>query len=206
MEPQPAKPVKLFIGVLFSDAVKLEEARSCCEEAFGPIDWTSPDFPFDVTTYYCAEMGEPITRRFWSFARLVQPDELPGIKLTTNRIEAELAVEGKRKVNLDPGYLDYDKVVLASAKYNGQKIYLRDGIYADLTLHYEKGHFYPYPWSFPDFKSGRYERTFLRIRELYKVGMARRRSYRTEELRPDGTAVQASPSPTARNQKPSDAV
>jgi hypothetical protein len=182
MKPQPPKPVKLFIGVLFSDEAKLEQARKLCEQEFGPLDWTSPDFPFDVTDYYCAEMGTGIVRRFWSFATLIQPDELPAVKLTTNRIEDELAVDGRRKVNLDPGYLDYDKVVLASAKYCGQKIYLRDGIYADLTLHYEKGHYYPYPWSFPDFKSGRYERAFLRIRELYKVAMARRR----QERRPPG--------------------
>jgi len=66
--------------------------------------------------------------------------------------------------------MDVCKVILASAKYNGQKIYLTDGIYADPTLHYEKGHFHPYPWSFPDFKTGQYERTFTRIRELYKAG------------------------------------
>ena len=62
-------------------------------------------------------------------------------------------------------------MVLASAKYNGQKIHLGRGIYADLTLHYEKGHFQPYPWTFPDFKSGRYEKVFLRMRELYKIQM-----------------------------------
>lgn len=176
MKPQPPNPVKLFIGVLYSDADLLAKARKRCEIAFGPIDWYSEDYPFDVTDYYCAEMGSPITRCFWSFANLIQPDQLPSIKLATNQIEEDLAVEGKRKVNLDPGYLDYDKAVLASAKYNGQKIYLSDGIYADLTLYYQKGHFYPYPWSFPDFKSGRYERAFLRMRELYKVAMARRRS------------------------------
>ena len=175
MKPQRPNPVKLFVGVLYSDPERLQRARDSCAEAFGPIDWTSPDFPFDVTDYYCEEMGSPIQRQFWSFAKLIQPDELPRAKLITNRIEDELAVNGKRRVNLDPGYLDYDKVVLASAKYNGQKIYLSDGIYADLTLHYEKGHYYPYPWSFPDFKSGRYERAFLRMRELYKVSMARLR-------------------------------
>jgi len=73
-----------------------------------------------------------------------------------------------RKVNLDPGYLDYDKFVLASAKYNGQKIYLDCGIWADLTLHYEKGKFDPYPWSFPDFKSRMYDGAFLEMRRLYK--------------------------------------
>jgi len=55
------------------------------------------------------------------------------------------------------------------AEYNGQKVYLDRGIYADLTLRYEKGNYYPYPWSFPDFKEGLYNQTFLRIREIYKA-------------------------------------
>ena len=180
MKPSPPNPVKLFIGVLYSDAERLQAARSRCEEVFGAIDYASSDYPFDVTDYYRGEMGWPIRRVFWSFAGLINPDELPRVKLTTNAIEDELAVDGGRRVNLDPGYLDYDKAVLASAKYNGQKIYLADGIYADLTLRYEKGHFYPYPWSFPDFKSGIYEKTFLRIRELYKGQMKRARRASSE--------------------------
>jgi hypothetical protein len=125
--------------------------------------------PFEVTDYYQDEMGWGIQRIFLSFQRLIDPAGLADIKIDTNRIEDELAVDGRRKVNLDPGYMDVCKVVLASAKYNGQKIYLEKGIYADPTLHYQKGHFEPYPWSFPDFKDGRYESVFLRIRELYKV-------------------------------------
>ena len=171
MKPQPVKPVKFFVGALYSDADRLARARELCEQRFGPIDFASQDFPFDVTDYYVPEMGAPIYRTFWSFAHLLPPESLVEVKLATNEIEDILSDEGKRKVNLDSGYLDYDKVVLASAKYNGQKIHLGRGIYADLTLHYEKGHFQPYPWTFPDFKSGRYEKVFLRMRELYKIQM-----------------------------------
>jgi hypothetical protein len=92
------------------------------------------------------------------------------IKIKTNEIEDLVAVKGKRKVNLDPGYMDFNKVILASAKYNGQKIYLDLGIYADPTLSFEKGNFNPYPYSFPDFKTGEYNETFLQIRALYKKG------------------------------------
>ncbi|NOZ55887.1 MAG: DUF4416 family protein [Calditrichaeota bacterium] len=176
MKPEPVKPVKLFAGVLYSDAQRLEQARKLCEERFGPVDYVSESFPFDVTDYYVPEMGAPIYRVFWSFTQLFPPEDLPQVKLATNEIEDALSEGGKRRVNLDPGYLDYDKVVLASAKYNGQKIHLGHGIYADLTLHYEKGRFSPYPWTFPDFKSGRYEKVFLRIRELYKRQMRDRAS------------------------------
>lgn len=166
--PQPVKPVKLVIALLFVDAQRLQLAVQEMTTAFGPIDYISPHFAFEATNYYFNEMGAPIARVFYSFAQLVSPEELAAIKLRTNEIEHTLAADGKRTVNLDPGYLDTDKFVLASAKYHGYKIYLRDGIWADMTLHYEKGRFTALPWSFPDFKSGAYEKVFLRVREIYK--------------------------------------
>ncbi len=166
--PQPIKPVKLIIALLFVDAQRVRLAEQEMTTAFGPIDYISPHFAFETTNYYCDEMGAPITRGFYAFAQLISPEELAAIKLRTNAIEHALAMNDKRTVNLDPGYLDTDKFVLASLKYHGYKIYLREGIWADMTLHYEKGRFTAMPWSFPDFKSGAYEKEFLRIREIYK--------------------------------------
>ncbi len=171
--PHSPLPVKLVIAVLYSDGNRLAVARERLVHQFGPIDFTSAPSPFEATDYYVPEMGSPIVRLFYAFEKLISPGALASIKLSTNVIEDELATSGKRQVNLDPGYLDPDKLVLASAKYNGQKIYLSDGIWADLTLHYEKGHFSAYPWSFPDFCSGEYEKAFLQMREIYKGQLKR---------------------------------
>ena len=168
MKPEEPGKVKLFAGILYSDVVRLSQALALLIERFGEMDYRSESFPFDLTDYYVQEMGSPIYRLFVSFERLVHPKDLAIIKIQTNGIEEEVAVEGRRLVNIDTGYMDYDKVVLASAKYNGQKIYLDHGIWADLTLHYENKSFDPYPWSFPDFKSGVYNEVFLEIRKRYK--------------------------------------
>ncbi|MFQ5651773.1 MAG: DUF4416 family protein [bacterium] len=168
MRPTDPIPVKLFIGALYSNADLLAKAVQHLSEEFGEIDYQSPEFEFTISEYYKEEMGWPIFRKFFSLENLINPKELARIKIHTNEIEDRLAVDNKRKVNLDPGYLDYNKVVLASAKYNAQKIYLDFGIYADPTLCYEKGHFTPYPFAFPDFKSDAYKSTFLHIRALYK--------------------------------------
>ncbi len=168
MKPHEPTPVKLICGVLYSDSDRLSQARALLEQRFGPVDWKSKDFSFDITDYYEPEMGAPIIRLFYSFRDLVNPKELPRIKLECNEIEDRLALHGRRKVNLDPGYLDYDKLVLASAKYACHKIYLDLGIYADITMMYSKGRFNPMRWCFPDFKSGLYEETFLHIRARYK--------------------------------------
>ncbi len=169
MQPQKPDLVKLFIGILYSDENLLNHALNLLEEQYGKIDFRSPLFQFTITDYYESEMGFPIFRLFISFECLISPKDIARIKIKTNEIEEQLSVQGKRKVNLDSGYMDYDKVVLASTKYNGQKIYLDHGIWADLTLHYEKGKYDPYPWSFPDFKKGMYNEVFLEIREKYKL-------------------------------------
>jgi len=175
MKPSDPEPVKLFIGVLYHSTTAFERATEMVQTAFGRIDYRSVEFDFSQTDYYKEELGWPITRRFVTLLELLDPGALAEIKLRTNEIEDRLAVSGKRTVNLDPGYMDYHKVVLASAKFNGQKIYLSHGIYADPTLWYEKGRFQAYPFSFPDFKSDTYSDTFLHIRAMYK-GQVRKRS------------------------------
>lgn len=172
MKPEPPKPVKLFVGILFSDQDSMQKAMSALNDQFGEIDVQSSDFPFDMTDYYQKEMGGRIRRMFVSHNDLIDPGDLADIKLRTNLMEAAFAESERRTVNLDPGYLDFHKVVLASAKYNGQKIYLCDGIYADPTLWYEKGKFCSHKWSFPDFKSGLYDHFFAEVRARYKRQMA----------------------------------
>lgn len=168
MQPTSPVPVKLICGILYSDAALLEAAMSRLEQSYGRIDYHSPHFAFTITDYYVAEMGSPIWRLFCSFHDLISPAELPGIKIACNALEAQLEVESRRKVNLDPGYMDYDKLVLASAKYNAHKIYLDLGIYADATLFYHKGQYQAAPFAFPDFRSGEYNEAFMYIRARYK--------------------------------------
>ena len=166
IEPQL---VKYFIGALYSDNDLLEQAISQCEQLIGDIDLRSESFPFDLTSYYDVEMGKTISRIIFSFEVLLSPGDLVRLKVLCNQIEDELKVNGSRKVNLDVGYLDFHKLVLASAKYNGQKIYLDQGIYADPTLHFEGGQFHAFENPFLDFKSNAYHDVSLKIRNTYKA-------------------------------------
>ncbi len=168
MKRSDPQAVKYFIGALFSDTDMLDHAITLCQNEMGNIDLRSSDFPFDLTTYYHAEMGQPIFRTFFSFEALRSPGELARLKVLCNEIEANLSIEGARKVNLDVGYLDFHKLVLASAKYNGQKIYLDQGIYADPTLYFEGGRFHAFEHTFPDFKTNIYTKVFLKMRNTYK--------------------------------------
>ncbi len=169
----PAKylvePVKFFVALLYSDKLQLEQARRSLRLVHGREDYISQSVAFDHTDFYVDEMGGPLERVFISYRKLVAPDALAGAKLSADRIERELAgPRGGRTVNIDPGILDYQKVVLASFKFGGQKIYLGRGVWADLTLYYRKGGWSVFEWTFPDFKAGRYDSTLLEIRALFK--------------------------------------
>ncbi len=166
--PFPPLPVKFFTGIFFVDKKILLKAKESLIKEVGEIDLESEIFDFKFTNYYKEEMGENIKRIFYSFKKLITPDEIVEIKLKTWEIEKNLMKEGKRRVNIDPGYMDYFKVVLSSFKPGGYKIYLGKGVYADITLWYEKGRFKTLLTSFPDFKENIYEKIFLKIRERYK--------------------------------------
>lgn len=173
MRAEEPQPVKYFIGALYSDEALLKQAMTHCENRIGLIDLRSDAFPFDMTTYYEREMGGNIYRIIFSFEALQSPGELAGLKILCNEIEEDLSANNSRKVNLDIGYMDFHKLVLASAKYNGQKIYLDQGIYADTTLIFESGKFKALENTFPDFKSGRYDPILLNIRNKYKAQLKR---------------------------------
>jgi len=154
-------PVKLICGILSADAELLDAALDPLREAFGPTDLVSEVMPFDFTHYYDREMGSPLFRRFVSFTGPVRPDALVEAKLRTGEIEADFAVRRPagppRPVNLDPGYIEPSKLVLASLKNFSHRIYLGRGVYAEVTLMYQKGRWEKLPWTFPDYASGRYD-------------------------------------------------
>ncbi|MBN2054972.1 DUF4416 family protein [bacterium] len=161
-------PVKYFIAVLSPLALPcwdalLDKVTTHC----GPVDFVTAPVRFLVSRYYEEEMGADLWRRFISLERLMSPGILADMKRWTMIAEEQFAAAGHRVVNLDPGYLDYNKMVLASTKFNGQKIYLEKGIYADLTLFYFKGRFDSFPWTFPDFRDGAYETEMRAMRERY---------------------------------------
>ncbi|MCF7832710.1 MAG: DUF4416 family protein [Candidatus Marinimicrobia bacterium] len=168
MDIQTTPKVKCIFGLIYANDSKLSACIRHLETVYGPFDIVSEEFPFNITDYYESEMGSALKRKFISFINLIEPQQLAEIKRISNIIERSYLKEKRRSINLDPGYLDMDKFILASAKYGRQKIYLGKGIYADPTLYYFKKEFHPYAWSFPDFSSGIYNEYFEKVRSQFK--------------------------------------
>ena len=166
-QPKTPNRVKLIVSAFAPGDALLSEARGALVKEWGPIDFESGLLTFAHTTYYEAEYGTGLVRRIWAFEPLVAPEALAAIKLRTNELENGWAADGKRKVNLDSGYVSMSKLVLATTKNYDHRVYLGRGIYAEVTLHYRSGAFRPWPWTYPDYASAEYCELFAQIRRLY---------------------------------------
>jgi hypothetical protein len=161
--------VNLIAGLLSNDLTELSKARHSLARAFGRTDFESAITDFTHTEYYADEMGHCLKRQFLSFKKPIGLRDICRTKILTGRIERRLSSGGKRKVNIDPGYIDLSKLVLFSTKDFSHRIYLDKGIYAELTLMYRDRTFNPLPWTYPDYRTDEYVKLFNNIREMYKA-------------------------------------
>ncbi len=172
--PRVPQPVKLICGLLGGDVDLLKRARQLLIRRFGPVDLETDVWAFDETDYYEEEMGPGLKRVFLSFAQPSHPDALPGFKHETNAIEEKLAeqcaaLEIPRPVNLDPGYVDLGKLVLATTKDRSHRIYIGQQMYAEVTLHFRNGRWRAWPWTYPDYRRAEYHEFFERVRERLRA-------------------------------------
>ena len=165
-EPGPAK---YFVAFLSAGFEFITQAERDLTAAFGAIDLKSEVAPWTASTFYEKEMGPGLQRGFFSLASLRSPAQLAEVKLHTQAIEERYREKalGGRRVNLDPGYLDRFKVVLASTKNAGQRVYLKGGIYAEATLMYYNGQFHGLPYTYPDYLWPQTLSFLSRLRALY---------------------------------------
>ncbi len=147
-------PVKLVVGLLTSDQSLLAEAQSALAEGFGTVTVKSEEIPFSFSDYYEKEMGPNLIRQWVGFHGLIESEQLVDFKRTTGSLEKRfIGPNHKRRINLDPGLLSLHNLVLASTKGFAHRIYLRDGIYAELTLLFQSGKFQPLAWTYPDYQT-----------------------------------------------------
>ncbi len=165
--PADPTPVKLVMSFISSDEALVLKSLERTAGRFGEIDFLSRYLSFEYTDYYEGEMGARLKRRFASFQDLMDPESLPDIKCFTNEIEEEFASGGKRRVNIDPGYLTEFHLILATGKRYAHRPYLRRGIYADLTLIYRDRSFQSLEWTYPDYAGPEMKVILNKIRNKY---------------------------------------
>jgi hypothetical protein len=171
-DPHVPVPALLVIAVFSRNEDAAAWARPRLEQLFGPIGLVSSPYVFDQTTYYEAQMGPDLRKHFLVFDRLVPPDCLADVKLQTNALECDLALTGRyseaRPLNLDPGLLVLGKFMLATTKDQSHRVYLRNGIFAEVTLRYHAGAFEPWPWTYADYRLPCVHEFLQQARDFYR--------------------------------------
>jgi hypothetical protein len=163
------EPVKLIVGILGCNEQAVNAAVEMIKAKFGNCDLESPVWPFRHTEYYANETGKEIVKKFVTIEKLILPDKLAAIKHKTNKMEKALVgmlkCDLSRPVNIDPGYIEPSKLVLASTKNFSHRIYIGKKIWAEVTLIYNKGQWQSFEYTFPDHKEDRYHGFFGQTRE-----------------------------------------
>lgn len=172
---------KLIIGVIYHEKEILDKAMEMLTAEFGPVEAVSEEFSFseEFSTYYDDEIGGEGFRRIYSFKELVDPARQADIKIRTNEIEAEFSTNGKRRINLDPGFINHGRLMLATTKETGFRVPLKDGIYTELTLFWARGGWQKFPWSYRDYQSERVQKFISEVRHSY---LLERRKSKTDNI------------------------
>lgn len=166
--PEKVLPVLPVVSVICGSPESLAGVLLELSVFFGEVILRSRPFPFDMSSYYEPEMGTGLDRTWFCFSRLRDPSELPGWKRFCSGVEEAWSDGSGRTVNLDPGYLDHGKLVLASFKPAPDKVYMGEGVWAHTCLRYRFGDFCGPDHSFPDFIDGRFNVFFKEAKGMYR--------------------------------------
>lgn len=172
-ETAPPEPTLRLLAAFSRHRAALDWARQRACQAWGPLAMESPIFQFAETDYYQPTMGAELGKVFFVFEQLYDPGETVATKLETNAWERDYAAHAahseSRPLNLDPGYLSSAKLVLSSTKDHAHRIYLNQGIYAEVTLHYKHHRWQHHDWTFPDYRRADYQQFFVEARKLLRT-------------------------------------
>lgn len=168
---------KLIAALMSSEQDLIAELEQRLCEMFGPLELTSACYRFDAySDYYAKEMGTQLQKKFISFADMIDVGRLPDIKHTTNALEQRYLIDGKRRINIDPGYVTHAQMVLATTKAYSHRIYLGQCIFAELTYLCKGKAFYPMEWTYPDYRESFAREFFLQVRTAYLRQMRAKRT------------------------------
>jgi hypothetical protein len=159
--------VKPFLAVLYKPEIHMDELLKTLAPVFGGVECSYGPVPFDFSDYYREEMGEGLFKAYYTFESLMDRQALPAQKHFTNSTEQGRLAQGNRCVNLDPGYIARDKLVLATTKDFYHRLYLADGIFGEVTLHFRKGEFRHFSWTYPDYQTPAFLEFLIKARAMY---------------------------------------
>ncbi len=146
------KKALLLFALMWRDKEILKEVEDILLSKYGNKLKETLPFTLSYSNYYEKEMGKGLQKKFLALDTFIGKDLLKDIKKDSILLEKDFSINEKRQINIDPLYLDDFQVVVASKKDKGSRIYLGDGVFAELELLYHHGSFQPLIWTYLDYK------------------------------------------------------
>ncbi|MEX0797878.1 MAG: DUF4416 family protein [Bacteriovoracaceae bacterium] len=154
----------IFTSCLFNqDELALETVQNLWGRRYKLSGKEFPKFNPSLD-YYSKEMGENLKRVFFWSNEFFEREELIEGKLWSHELEQEFSVDGKRSLNMDIGVILKEQVLLATSKPYAHRIYLRKGVWAELTYIYENKSYHFLPWTYPDYRCSEKIKLFNSLR------------------------------------------
>lgn len=134
-----------------------EKCKKELIELYGEIQVEGQEYDFDkFTKYYQEEMGYGIAKRFLIFKKTLEKKDIADIKIKTTEIEKNFAIDDKRTINLDPGFISKEELVLASFKKGtNYKEQISDTVYAHKVLEFKEDDAIEFWHTFPDYRANK---------------------------------------------------
>ena len=144
----------MIIAIMYSDKRVYGQVKDILIKEYGEIKAESDEYDFDqFTSFYEKEMGKGLVKRFLIFVKDIEKKDLIEIKNKITEIEKEFLKDENRTINLDPGYINGDELVLASFKSGtNYKEDLGGGVYAHKVLEFKEKNVERFWHTFPDYR------------------------------------------------------
>lgn len=160
----------LFLAVMYGDKEALKNSIEEIEKNIGAVFFRMKEYDFNFTDYYESEFGSNLKKTICVFGIFIEKHELAEAKILCSQIEADLAREdGKRTVNIDPGYFNEKEVVLASFKKKDFKEEMGESVFAHKVLEFDGIKVNEFFHTFPDFRSKDVKDFFLNLLPTGKI-------------------------------------
>jgi len=166
------KPVLLIAAVTSRYDSALQWTIEKTTSHWGALSLKSPVFDFTETDFYTQSMGTDLKKQFLVFEEMFDPGDLAPTKIQSNQWEMDYAAQTdhaqERPLNIDPGYISEAKLVLATTKDRDHRIYLQQGIFAEVTLHFRGKQWTSSRWTYPDYQRTDFQAFFTDCRNLLR--------------------------------------
>lgn len=143
---------KLFMAIMYSDSEVYSKVKEMLKKEYGEIVLEGEEYDFNFTDYYLDEFGAELKKRFVLFEEIIETSTIVKIKLDLIKLEDSLSEQGKRIINIDPGYITSKEVIVPSTKPLPHRTPLDNGLVADKQLGFEEREVVTFRHTFADYR------------------------------------------------------